>query len=72
MVARVLENLAAAQLGLRGRVEAVVDAASPLPRALELDRDKRFDRELRDALAAAGVLGLGIPAPRKAERAERR
>jgi alkylation response protein AidB-like acyl-CoA dehydrogenase len=63
MVARVLENLAAAQLDLRGRIEAVVDAASPLPRALELDREKRFDRELRDALAAAGVLGLGIPAP---------
>ena len=63
MVARVLENLAAAQIDLRGRIEAVVDAASPLPRALELDREKRFDRELRDALAAAGVLGLGIPAP---------
>jgi alkylation response protein AidB-like acyl-CoA dehydrogenase len=59
---RVLENLPAAQLEWRGRVEAACDAVSPLPRALDLDREKRFDRELRDALARAGVLGLGVPA----------
>jgi acyl-CoA dehydrogenase len=57
----VLENLPAAQLELRARVEAAIDAVSPLPRALDLDRDKRFDRELRDTLAQAGVFGLGTP-----------
>lgn len=59
---RVLENLPAAPLEWRGRVEAACDAVSPLPRALDLDREKRFDRELRDELARAGVLGLGVPA----------
>lgn len=60
--ARVLENLPAQQLELRGRIESAVDAVSPLPRALELDRDKRFDRELRDELGRQGFLGLGLPA----------
>ena len=59
--ARVLETLPAAQVDLRARVEAAVDGVSPLSRALELDRAKRFDVDLRDALAQAGVFGLGTP-----------
>ncbi len=59
---RVLEHLPPEQLALRSRIEAAVEAVSPLPRALELDREKKFDRALRDQLAQAGVLGLGIPA----------
>ena len=56
---RLMEHLDAAQAALRARIEAEVQRVSPLPRALELDREKRFDSELRDALARAGVLGLG-------------
>jgi acyl-CoA dehydrogenase len=58
---RVLEHLPGEQLALRRRLEELVQAVSPLPRALELDSEKRFDRELRDQLARSGVLGLGIP-----------
>lgn len=60
-VARVLEQLTDAQRELRQRIEALVDAVSPQPQGLALDRDKRFDGGLRDALAQAGVLGLGLP-----------
>ena len=59
--ARVLEHLTDAQRALRQRVETVVDAVSPQPRSLALDRDQWFDTALRDALAEAGVLGLGLP-----------
>lgn len=54
-----MEHLEPAQVELRRRIEAEVQRVSPLPRALELDRQKQFDVELRDALARAGVLGLG-------------
>lgn len=60
-MARVLERLTESQQALRRRLEALVDTTSPLPRALALDRDKCFDTALRDALAQAGVLGLGLP-----------
>ena len=56
---RVLENLAARHLELRRSLEAAIDEVSPQARTLQLDREKRVDRELRDRLAAMGVWGLG-------------
>jgi len=56
---RVLENLSPRHLELRRRIEAAVDEVSPRERMLRLDREKRFDREARDRLAAMGVWGLG-------------
>lgn len=56
---RVLENLSTAHLELRRSIEAAVDEVSPRDRMLRLDREKKFDREMRDRLAALGVWGLG-------------
>jgi acyl-CoA dehydrogenase len=56
---RVLENLSPRHLELRQRLESAIDEVSPLDRALRLDREKQFDRELRDRLASMGVWGLG-------------
>lgn len=58
---RVLENLSPRHAGLRRTIEAAIDQVSPPQRMLQLDRDKRFDREARDRLAAIGVWGLGTP-----------
>jgi acyl-CoA dehydrogenase len=58
---RVLENLSTRHLALRSSLEAAIDEVSPRARTLQLDRDKRFDRELRDRLATMGVWGLGTP-----------
>jgi acyl-CoA dehydrogenase len=58
---RVLENLSARQLELRRSIEAAVDEVSPRDRMLRLDREKKFDREARDRMAALGVWGLGTP-----------
>jgi len=58
---RPLENLSPRHLELRRSIEAAVDEVSPRERMLQLDRDKRFDREARDRLAAIGVWGLGTP-----------
>jgi acyl-CoA dehydrogenase len=59
---RVLEKLSPRHLELRRNLESAIDEVSPLDRALRLDRDKCFDRELRDRLAAVGVWGLGTSA----------
>ena len=59
---RVLEHLSPGHLELRRSLEAAIDEVSPQARTLQLDREKRFDRELRDRLAAMGVWGLGSPA----------
>jgi len=59
---RVLENLSPRHLELRRSIEAAIDEVSPQARTLQLDRERRFDRELRDRLAAMGVWGLGTPA----------
>lgn len=59
---RVLEHIDTRQLGLRGRLEAAVDEVSPLPRALALDREKRFDRVLKARLGELGAFGLGAAA----------
>ena len=48
---RVLENLTERHLELRRSMEAAIDEVSPQARTLQLDREKRFDRELRDRLA---------------------
>ncbi len=56
---RVLENLSPRHLELRRSLEMAIDEVSPRERTLKLDREKRFDRELRDRLAAMGVWGLG-------------
>lgn len=58
---RVLENLSPRHLELRRSIEAAIEEVSPRERMLRLDREKRFDREARDRLAAAGVWGLGTP-----------
>lgn len=55
---RVLEHIDARHLDLRVRLEAAIDEVSPLPRALALDREKRFDRELKTRLGELGVFGL--------------
>jgi acyl-CoA dehydrogenase len=60
---RVLETISARHLELRRTIEAALDEVSPRERMLQLDRDKRFDREARDRLAAMGVWGLGTPQP---------
>jgi len=59
---RVLENLSPRHLELRSSLEAAIDQVSPQARTLQFDRERRFDRELRDRLAAMGVWGLGTPA----------
>jgi acyl-CoA dehydrogenase len=59
---RVLENLSPRHLELRSSLEAAIDEVSPQARTLQFDRERRFDRELRDRLAAMGVWGLGTPA----------
>lgn len=56
---RVLEHIDARHLALRGKLEAAIDEVSPLPRALALDREKRFDRELKTRLGELGAFGLG-------------
>jgi acyl-CoA dehydrogenase len=58
---RVLENLSPRHLELRSSLEAAIDEVSPQARTLQLDSEKRFDRELRDRLATMGVWGLGTP-----------
>jgi acyl-CoA dehydrogenase len=58
---RVLESLSAQRLELRRSLEAAIDEISPQARTLQLDRERRFDRDLRDRLAAMGVWGLGTP-----------
>ena len=58
---RVLENLSPRHLELRRSLEAAIDEVSPRARMLQLDREKRFDRELCDRLAAMGAWGLGTP-----------
>jgi acyl-CoA dehydrogenase len=59
---RVLEHLSPGHLELRRSLEVAIDEVSPQARTLQLDREKRFDRELRDRLATMGVWGLGTPA----------
>jgi acyl-CoA dehydrogenase len=54
----VLEHIDARHLALRGRLEAAIDEVSPLPRALALDREKRFDSELKAQLGELGAFGL--------------
>jgi acyl-CoA dehydrogenase len=56
---RVFENLSPRHVELRKAIETVLDEVSPRERMLQLDREKRFDREARDRLAAIGVWGLG-------------
>ncbi|MEP7300192.1 MAG: acyl-CoA dehydrogenase family protein [Caldimonas sp.] len=58
---RVLETLSPRHAELRRSLEAAIDEVSPQARTLQLDREKRFDRELRDRLAAMGIWGLGTP-----------
>lgn len=58
---RVLESLSPQRLELRRSIEVAIDEVSPLARTLRLDREKCFDRELRDRLATMGVWGLGTP-----------
>jgi alkylation response protein AidB-like acyl-CoA dehydrogenase len=55
----VLEKIDARHLALRGKLEAAIEEVSPLPRALALDREKRFDRELQARLGELGAFGLG-------------
>lgn len=43
---------------LRAMIEQILSAQLPTPKALETDREGRFDRELWETLGAAGVLGL--------------
>lgn len=56
---RVLETLSPHHAELRHSIEAAIDEVSPQARTLQLDREKRFDRELCDRLATLGVWGLG-------------
>jgi alkylation response protein AidB-like acyl-CoA dehydrogenase len=56
----VLEHIDGRHLALRGKLEAAIEEVSPLPRALALDREKRFDRELKARLGELGAFGLGV------------
>jgi len=58
---RVLEQIDAKRQSLRADIETLVDTVSPVARSLELDKNKLFDEELRKAITAAGILGLGTP-----------
>ncbi|MCK1394436.1 acyl-CoA dehydrogenase family protein [Bradyrhizobium sp. 1] len=42
-------------------VEKTVERVSPLQKVQKLDAEKTFDRELHQALAEIGVLGVGVP-----------
>lgn len=55
---RVLEHIDPWHLALRGRLEAAIDETSPLPVALALDREKRFDHALKARLGEIGAFGL--------------
>lgn len=45
----------------RTALEGTIDRVSPVERAQKLDNAKQFDAELHQALAALGVMGLGVP-----------